>query len=130
MKTYKFDKMIRDDLLQRMHDKGIIVHLKSINDENIIDYYKAKLVEESKEVQNSDDRQELIEELADLTEVIAALMVKLGINAEEVEYARVAKKEAKGGFSKAVVVDTVDIDPEHEFAIYYAANPDKYPEVV
>jgi len=131
MKTFKFNKLIRDKLLQRMRDIGIKVNRnKNLGSKEVIQYFKAKIVEEAQEVFEAKTQAELIEEIADLTEVIQELLIKSKIDPLQVENARVAKKQAKGGFANAIVVNTVVIDSEHELAQYYSAHPDKYPEVI
>lgn len=131
MKKFKFDKLIRDKLLKKMRDKGIIVHIKHIDShEEILSYFKAKVVEESREILSASTREELIEEIADITEVLDELLKRSRIDPAEIEHARLTKSINKGGFSNAIVVDTVEINPENEFTKYYSENPDKYPELI
>lgn len=131
MRTFKFDKIIRDKLPQKMIDIGIKVNRKeNLSQKEIIQYLKAKVVEEAQEVFDAQTQPELIEEIADLTEALQELLRSSSIETSQIEDARIAKKETKGGFTNAIVVNTVDIDPEHEFTEYYSSNPKKYPEVI
>tara|TARA_R110002110_G_scaffold390102_1_gene602934 strand:+ start:1022 stop:1417 length:396 start_codon:yes stop_codon:yes gene_type:complete len=131
MRTFKFDKIIRDKLPQKMIDIGIKVNKKeNLSQKEIIQYLKAKVVEEAQEVFDAQTQPELIEEIADLTEALQELLRSSSIETSQIEGARIAKKEAKGGFSNAIVVNTVDIDAEHEFAEYYSLHPKKYPEIL
>jgi predicted house-cleaning noncanonical NTP pyrophosphatase (MazG superfamily) len=69
----------------------------------------AKLVEEAQEAADAvNHREHLVEELADVREVIAALMGAQGITDEEVNEAAVAKVQQRGAFhSGAWLVDPV-----------------------
>ena len=61
-----------------------------------------KLIEEAGEVINSSNKEELIEELADLNEVINAILNINNITYNEVEKVRLLKKQKRGGFDKKI----------------------------
>ncbi len=130
MRTFKFDKLIRDKLLQRMLDIGINVSAhETLRKHEVLRYYKTKLVEEAEEVLAAKDHHELVEEIADLTEALHELVIKSGIDPMEVEQARRQKKEEKDGFQNAIIIDKVMLDTDHEFTEYYSSRPNKYPEI-
>lgn len=130
MKKFKFDKLIRDKLLNMMEDGGIIVHTKQLASQaQVVDYYKAKIVEEATELLQANSRETLIEEIVDLAEVLDALLIKAGITQQEVECIRETKRLEKGGFSDAVVVESVELSLDNKAIDYYLANQDKYPEI-
>lgn len=64
-----------------------------------------KIVEEATEVSIAPSRENLIEELADLKEVIKALQTKMAISDAEVEEVRLKKHAARGGFLSGVIWD-------------------------
>lgn len=55
----------------------------------------------------------LKEELADVQEVINVLCAHNGINPSEIEKIRIAKKNAKGGFSSGIFISCIEVDNEH-----------------
>ncbi|MCH9753671.1 MAG: hypothetical protein K0T99_02080 [Alphaproteobacteria bacterium] len=132
-KTFRFNKLIRSKLYQRMLDHDIEVKLKDISsNKDLIKAFKEKILEEAEEVVSAESKDELIEELADCLEVIHGFAHVIGADFDSVEKVRVAKKEEKGGFYNSVVVDTVSLEPKErlkKFFDYYRKNPKKYPEV-
>lgn len=62
----------------------------------------AKLIEESQEVAavGSGTRQEQVKELADVYEVLDALMAATGIAREEVAAVQATRREERGGFAE------------------------------
>lgn len=64
-----------------------------------------KLLEEATEVYNAKTRQQTIEELADLQEVILGIYNYAGIRPAEVEAVRKVKADSRGGFFTGIVWD-------------------------
>jgi predicted house-cleaning noncanonical NTP pyrophosphatase (MazG superfamily) len=130
-KFFKFDKLVRDKLYQKMLDLGIDVTLKSVvNKDQLVCYFKNKILEEAQEVVEADSRRDIIEELADLQEVIYSITKLFDIRTEEIELVRKNKHDEKGGFDNAIIVDSVSLNSGHEFVKYYESNPKKYPIIV
>jgi predicted house-cleaning noncanonical NTP pyrophosphatase (MazG superfamily) len=72
---------------------------------------KDKLLEEAQEVfeaYNNEDKSHLKEEIADVIEVIDAILYHNTITLEEVLAIRDAKKEKKGGFEKGIYLESID----------------------
>ena len=59
-----------------------------------------KLVEELTEYQETTNNEDAIEELADLLELIYAVLPLHGSSMEDLEKVRLAKREKRGGFEK------------------------------
>ena len=121
--TYKFDKLIRDRIYTKMLNQNSVVRLKQVSSQSqLLDYYKAKLVEESNEAVSSKSEEHLVEELADLVEIIHGIAYILKTDFETIEKVRLSKRATNGGFVQGIVVDTVQIEEENELADYYHAN--------
>jgi len=71
---------------------------------------KRKLDEELKEYQESSSNEEAIEELADLLELIYAVLPLHDSSMEELENVRLAKREKRGGFDKGYYLIEVEDD--------------------
>ena len=71
---------------------------------------KRKLVEELKEYQEATSNEEAIEELADLLELIYAVLPLHDSTMEELEKVRIAKREKRGGFDKGYYLIEVEDD--------------------
>lgn len=63
-----------------------------------------KLVEEANEARGALTRKELIEELADIGEVMLAIRNLHRISLKEVEWVRHTKQRERGGFSKSLIL--------------------------
>lgn len=83
-----------------------------IDDENYLKTLDDKLLEECNEVLNAADKNERIEELADLLEVIIAEVKALNVGLETIEKSRLKKLEERGGFDSKIflkITEVVDI---------------------
>ncbi|WP_075618869.1 nucleoside triphosphate pyrophosphohydrolase [Paenisporosarcina indica] len=71
---------------------------------------KNKLGEELKEYQQASTNEEAVEELADLLELIYAVLPLHDSSKEELEKVRLAKREKRGGFDKGYFLIEVEDD--------------------
>lgn len=127
-RRFIFDKLIRDKLPGIMRDSGVQVHEEAMDDNQYIDALKEKLLEEAEEIRQSSNPEELIEELADALEVIQTLIRASGHKMEQVEKARLEKRELKGGFDRKIYTNFIDLDENSDTLDYYLSRPDQYPE--
>ncbi len=96
-------KLIRDNIPDIIKDKWEKCEFYIASDvEYSIELLK-KIVEESIEVKESRNKKELIEELADVIEVIYSICEDKSITIDDIEKARIKKKNEKWGFSKKVI---------------------------
>lgn len=124
---FRVEKLIRDRLPAIMQADGLTTFEHPLPLPDFQAALSAKLVEEAREVAAARSRAELVEELADVAEVILALTAAHGIEAAEIEAARVAKRETRGGFDGRVWNAAVAA-PEGSPALdYYLARPQLYP---
>ena len=106
-------KLVRDNIPQIMRKQGLVVH-EHVKDQNeFILSLKEKLLEEALEVKNTLSESELIEELADVFEVLHALVKSNGLTLQQIEEARIHKREIKGGFDARMYVESIEIDDNH-----------------
>ncbi|MBS0412108.1 MAG: nucleoside triphosphate pyrophosphohydrolase [Proteobacteria bacterium] len=124
---FRVGKLIRDRLVAIMRADGLNTFERALPLPDFRAALAAKLVEEAHEVAAAETRADLVEELADVAEVLLALTDAHGITAAEVEAARQAKRAAKGGFDGRVWNAAVAA-PEGSPALdYYLARPQLYP---
>ena len=76
--------------------------------EEFIRELKNKLVEEANEVVVADTHEKIIDELADVQEVLRAIYIAEGIDAQEVEATRTNKAGKRGGFEKRLMLEKVE----------------------
>lgn len=95
MKT-QYNKLVRDKIPDIIRNCGHQCEIFVLNDNEYIEALRQKLVEEAGEVAIS-HKDELAEELADVMEVIDALMTAAGIEPEKVREIQRKKRSARGG---------------------------------
>ena len=101
---YTYNKLIRDKIVERMENLGHKVTYEILNDKRYGEELDKKLKEEVNEY--LDDYS--VEEMADVMEVIYAILDFRGMSMEEVEKARIDKREKKGGFNNKIFLKTVE----------------------
>ncbi len=131
MKIHKFkvDKLIRDKLVEILRNEGITVYERQLNPQEYLRRVKDKLEEEVEEVFAAKTPESLLEELADLSEIILAFAQAHGFTSDQLEAARISKRETKGGFDQRIYNAFVEVPANNPKIAYYRAQPDKYPEV-
>ncbi len=111
---YTYNKLVRDKIPENINKlEGRKANYKVLNDYEYLQELDKKLFEEAHEF----IEEHSIEELADLMEVISSIVQAKNISMEEVEKARINKKNEKGGFYNKIYLIDVEqeqIDPREE----------------
>lgn len=130
MRAFRSNKLWRDkanDILEECH--GSIIHWRRLDDKEFDKELRLKLLEEASEVKVAHSKVELIDELADVFEVIDSLCKLHALSKEEIVASQKAKVEKRGGFAGRKYV-TIAEHQEGSFGEKYClADPEKYPEV-
>jgi predicted house-cleaning noncanonical NTP pyrophosphatase (MazG superfamily) len=95
-----YNKLVRDRIPEIIEASGNECRTAILSDEEYLRMLDAKLDEELAEYH----RDQNIEELADLMEVILAAAKARGYTAEELETVRAAKAAERGGFEKKILL--------------------------
>lgn len=125
---FKMEKLVRDKIPQILEAEGVKVFHRIMNQNEYYKYLKLKIIEEANEVLTAKSRNEVIEELSDLIEVIKNIQSLHNIENDELENARIEKKSSKGGFQDRVYIAKVLMPRGHKLAGYYLARSENYPE--
>lgn len=130
-KTHRFKckKLIRDNMPKILEVKDVSVVWHHMNNNEYLAALKEKLFEEAHEVATATTREELLEELSDVAEVIYALAQVNNFTASDIENARQKKYASKGGFEQKVYCNYFEIDEDNKTIEYYRARPNDYPEI-
>lgn len=130
MHKFLQNKLWRDKAPEMMRQKGSIIHVKNLDRTEYNHQLRIKLIEETAEVFVAQSNQELIEEMADVFEVIDSLCALHGISLKDVRAMQIQKKGDRGGFDERAFV-TIAEHPAGSYGEQYCrAQPDKYPEVL
>ena len=109
MSIKKFNKLVRDKIPEIIEVSGKICETEILSEEEYLKMVDAKLDEELAEYHKDQN----IEELADLLEVIYAAAKARGYTLEQLERVRKEKAEKRGGFEKRILLKSVTT-PEAE----------------
>lgn len=92
-------KLVRDLIPDYIRREGRKAEVRYLTGEALVDALGEKLVEEAHEAAEAvGHRERVLEELADVREVVAALMDARGITDEELALAAAAKVQQRGAF--------------------------------
>lgn len=100
MKEIIYNKLIRDNIPEIIKSSGKTPIVDKVEGEGLLMLLKSKLIEELEEYNSSDE----VEELADLIEVVYAILKYKGISLGEFEAIREEKKIKRGAFDEGLVL--------------------------
>lgn len=99
----EYDKLVRDKIVDIILKNGETPKYREVEGEELKEYLVQKLEEEVREYQDDDE----VVELADIIDVIEAILDLEGVSWEELEEIRKNKNEERGGFEKGIVLEEV-----------------------
>ena len=98
-----YNKLVRDRIPEIIENTGKTCTTEILSEENYLQMVDAKLDEELTEYHKDQN----IEELADLLEVIRAAAIARGYTVEDLERVRAEKAAKRGGFAKRILLKEV-----------------------
>ncbi len=99
-------KLVRDRIPEIiLSGDKFVCSFQTLAKQDIPIYLRKKLIEEATEVSNTFDDDHLVEELADVMEVVMAIASasNFGITMEQIEKARQKKLRKRGGFKRGII---------------------------
>ncbi len=99
----EYHKLVRDRIPEIIRQSGIECETAVLSDAEYCQALRLKLIEEATEVAEA-DKDNLVAELADLYEVIDALMLNYGISGDELLAEKIKRREARGSFAKKIML--------------------------
>ena len=112
MSTKTYHKLVRDRIPEIIEADGKICICETLSDADYIDLLDQKLNEELAEYQESKS----LEELADLLEVMQAVVKARGWTLEELEQLRADKAARRGGFEKRTLLKSVSVQEQIDYS--------------
>lgn len=107
----RFNKLVRDQIpkiIERGGERAVVVRASA---PELIELLKRKMVEEAVELQKSTGRDSLMEEAADVFEVLRAVCAAVGEDVESAIALAEEKRAARGGFEGGYVLKGTYITP-------------------
>ena len=112
-----------------MQDSRVLVGEKELSRGEKLFHLKQKMLEEAEEVFDAKSREELVEELADILEVIDGIRKFADISEEEILEQKRTKLEKSGGFEDSRFCTSIKVPEGHYLVEYCRKNPKQYPEI-
>lgn len=103
MKKIIYNKLVRDNIPEIIRNSGKECDIEILSDEKYLQMVDAKLDEELAEYH----KEQNLEELADLLEVLYTAANARGYSVEELESCRIKKQKERGGFGKKILLKEV-----------------------
>lgn len=119
----EFYKLVRDRIPESIIARGENLVLMRLQGEALIAALRRKLVEESLEVLDAKNSEQIAEELADVKEVMLAIMARLDISEQTVEAARKRKGKSRGTFDAALMLARTAVAPSLSMHEMNGDNP-------
>ena len=108
-----YNKLVRDKIIEKIINNNEEPIYTTLDDSNFKVELEKKLLEEYKEVLNTTSKEERLEELADMLEVINYLSIVEGYSLSDVINISKVKKEKRGGFDKKNYLEKVITKNDH-----------------
>lgn len=106
MKVY--NKLVRDKVPQIIQNEGKVVYYSMLDGDNLRKMLKIKLIEESRDVSKAMTKEEMINELADVYEVIEAIYEVFDISEDDVYLINHKKIQEKGTYKSGAYLMCVE----------------------
>lgn len=106
----RYEKLVRDRIPEIVAQSGLAAVTRTLTGAEFIAALRAKVAEEATELADAPD-EEVVTELADLQEVVAALMLEMNLSQEDVDRVRAARALERGAFAtRTFLVETRPLD--------------------
>ncbi len=99
-----FNKLVRDKIPDKIKGNGETCNIRILDKEEYLEALNTKIQEELKEYLESGE----VEELADLEEVLRAILDAKGVSYDQFENIRLNKVEKRGAFKQRIFLESTD----------------------
>ena len=100
----EFYKLVRDKVPSNIENGGEIVRKALLSGDFFLSALREKLIEEAFEALDAADKDSIISELADVSEVIDGILSLLSVSRDDLRQQQNRKRERAGGFKKGIVL--------------------------
>ncbi|MBI5938280.1 MAG: nucleoside triphosphate pyrophosphohydrolase [Betaproteobacteria bacterium] len=100
----EFNKLVRDYIPSKIQQGGEAVRVAKLAGDQLLRVLREKLIEESFEALEAADHEAIVDELADVEEVIEAILVELRIKRTQLRDRQKIKYNKAGGFTEGYVL--------------------------
>jgi predicted house-cleaning noncanonical NTP pyrophosphatase (MazG superfamily) len=107
VKDVEYNKLVRDRIPEVIEASGDECQYEQLEEDEYRTMLREKFVEEAKELLSADGKDEIINELADLLELIEAVQDLEQISPDDVKRKKDTKHEERGGFENRIKLISV-----------------------
>jgi diadenosine tetraphosphate (Ap4A) HIT family hydrolase/predicted house-cleaning noncanonical NTP pyrophosphatase (MazG superfamily) len=129
VKRFRVEKLVRDGIPELLKGQGLAMHNRILEGGEFDIKLKDKLLEEALEVQETSSKLELVEELADVLEVVRAIASLHDIAESDLEIVRQEKRAKRGGFEKRIYNHHIDVEETNPTIHYFDDRKMQNPEI-
>jgi len=107
VRAKRYNKLVRDNIPALLARKGLVVVASRLSGGKLRRALREKLIEEAGELSKARGKKEVLNELADCSEVLRAVAKAEKVTMAAVERVRSAKHKKRGGFQGAFFLKKV-----------------------
>jgi predicted house-cleaning noncanonical NTP pyrophosphatase (MazG superfamily) len=101
----KYPKLVRDKIPELVESQNKKATVRILTDDNeYLNFLLSKLVEEATELANAKSEDNQLEELADVLEVVEAIIVLKKLNQSDISKIQDQKRQERGGFKERLLM--------------------------
>jgi len=100
----EYPKLVRDRIPEILAAKGLMAQTRVLTDDEYLKYLLKKMIEESTELLYSLEKGNMEEELADVLELIGAILKLKGWKMQSIVEIQKEKRQKNGGFEKKTLL--------------------------
>lgn len=105
-------KLVRDKVPPKLTKKGVAFSTRPLSDIEFQEKLRRKLIEEATEVGDAKTRDELVNEIADVLEVIDELRRSNELHASQIAAAKRKKFSENGGYKERIFLEWAEKDSQ------------------
>ncbi len=126
MNSYWIKELTHDKTGEMIEEKGGKVTSRFLTEEQFIDALNEKLTNEAKEVAAATTKDDKINELSDILEIVESYRKKYAITEEELKNFHNDKRTKRGGYDDHLYIEYIEVPVGSHFDVYCKSNPKKY----
>ncbi len=101
----EYHKLVRDNIPKILLEDNLDFKIKTLTEEEFEKALRVKLIEETQELLLTTNQEELIEELADIYDVLDCILITHKLDLFDIHKVRIKKNMEKGGFENKVFLE-------------------------
>lgn len=129
--THRLDKLARDKIVEKHQEIGGSVDYEILKGRELLAAQVKKLQEEVAEIVDEFETTGKVgvDELSDARSLLEAINETQGRTLTELHAHQYDKQKRVGGFAAGHYIHTASVPKDSELAVYYAADPERFPGV-